>query len=257
MRIVLDSDVCEKMLNIFVASDLIPNGASLYKDSLIRDDNTQRVLLPYIKTTEQIICKVLKLYDPYAVCNIFPSFDLGVPNNVTRLAGGFATGSIISWDSSVPFVPVDITLNTCSSSYYYIDNSLAKTVSKKLNEKKIIEMTVQGEKQGYMFSFASGNHFIMLAKNKDNQYVLLLHSSNKEYKIGKEALYPTTNSWFAEVKKRYIDSKCGRYLDYLIGESALKFQKIALKNNYKNSEIHSWIASYLCDSNVKPIGTLP
>lgn len=81
----------------------------------------------------------------------------------------------------------------------------------------------------------------------------MLHSSDSEYKTGNEALYPTVNSWFSNVTKRYVDSKCGRYLNYLIGEPAYKFQEIALKNNYKNSEIHSWIASYLCDCNVSGI----
>lgn len=136
------------MPNIFVANDLIPNKCSLYKESLIYNDNTQRVLLPYIKITEQIIRDVLRLYDAYAECNIFPSFDLGVPNNVIRLAGGFATGSIISWCFSIPFVPVDITLNVCSSSCYYIDNILAKNIGDKLNEKRIIEMTLQGKNKG-------------------------------------------------------------------------------------------------------------
>ena len=82
------------------------------------NDSTQKMLLPYVKETERLLDGLVKKYDEYGEAHIFPSLDIGFPNNVLRLAGGFATGMLVVWKSGTPLVPVDTTVNVCSSSYY-------------------------------------------------------------------------------------------------------------------------------------------
>ena len=105
----------------FRNSEDIVTRENLFDPKNFLDDCTQQQLLPYLKGTEQLFKKVLEFYTPTADSSdvqIYPSLDLGIPNNVQRLAGGFGTGMFITWDCGIPIIPIDATVNVCSSSVF-------------------------------------------------------------------------------------------------------------------------------------------
>ena len=64
---------------------------------------------------------------------IYAMPDLGIAQNGTRMLGGFYTGSCYSWDSDVPFIPVDATVNVCGTAVYRLKHKNNATgVSKKI-----------------------------------------------------------------------------------------------------------------------------
>lgn len=79
--------------------------------------------MPYIQETERLFTEAIKKHDQSenSGCHIIPSLDLGFPNNVQRLAGGFATGMLVAWQCGLDMVPVDATVNICTSSVYKLD----------------------------------------------------------------------------------------------------------------------------------------
>lgn len=119
----------------------------LFKAEHLLNDATQRILLPYIKRTGQLIHHLVKLYDKDGHAMTFPSLDLGIPNNKLRLAGGFATGMMVYWQCGTPLVFVDATVNVCSSSYYELDP--VKDIKKIFNEEILLHMMNQAKQSGY------------------------------------------------------------------------------------------------------------
>ena len=55
---------------------------------------------------------------------IYAMPDLGIAQNGTRMLGGFYTGSCYSWDSDVPFIPVDATVNVCGTAVYRLKQKI-------------------------------------------------------------------------------------------------------------------------------------
>lgn len=212
----------------------------LFKPENLLNDKTQSVLLPYIKNTESMLNSVIKKYDKRSesgVC-IIPSLDLGYPNNIVRLAGGFATGMLIDWECGTPIIPIDATVNVCSSSVFKINptdellNNFSSTIKSIKNDAV--------SKCGYTFSFTSGNHFLMIATDENDDYYLVLHSSAKEMKESYSGLYPKEYNWYSsKVKTMRFDNG---YIRYIKGNEAEYFIKTAHHFEQYNEEIHRWIA---------------
>jgi len=213
-------------------------------------------LLPYIKETEHLLNGMVKRYDKCGEAHIFPSLDVGFPNNILRLAGGFATGMLVVWKSGTPLVPVDTTVNVCSSSYYEFDESALKgrKVSDFFNQKIIQNIINKGSvKEGLAFSFNTGNHFILLSKSRNTgHYFLVLHSSAKQYKDTYLGLYPKPHNWYSNLIKTYQEKGSDRYIHYLKDDEALRFISIARSLNEQNRDIHNWFASEIF-GDIKPI----
>lgn len=210
-------------------------------------DRTQRVLLPYISETEELLNKVVKRYDkrPESGAVIIPSLDLGYPNNVMRLAGGFATGMLIDWECGTPIVPIDATVNVCSSSVFKI-----KPNSKMLKDfERAVEdaCNIAVKNCGYSFSFSSGNHFLMLALDERNEYYLVLHSSAKELKESYLGLYPKEENWYSGKVKQFNGHN--RYIRYIKGDEAKYFIQTAHHIEKYNEEIHRWLSIYFNGGN--------
>ncbi len=229
----------------FIASDDIPSTNHLYIAENLLNDNTQRVLLPYIQKTGQMLSELIKQkeYDNRTGSGaiVIPSLDLGYPNNVQRLAGGFATGMLINWESSVPIVPIDATVNVCSSSVFKIKPSehiLANFVEYVTNT-----LPEKARQNGYSLNFESGNHFLMIAKDqhKSDDYYLVLHSSAKELKNSYFGLYPVENNWYSS-RVKIKKGENGRYLRYIKGDDAKYFIQLAHHMEGYNKEIHKWVA---------------
>lgn len=230
----------------FTPNDRIKSREELFDPKNLLNDKSQKVLLKYIKETEKLLNEVVKKYDKREESGavIIPSLDLGYPNNVMRLAGGFATGMLIDWDCGTPFVPIDATVNVCTSSVFKITPGKEMLDDFEGFVKKASE--TDATNLGYSFSLKSGNHFLMLATDEEGEYYLVLHSSVKEMKESYLGLYPSETNWYSSrVKPDSIETiqSNERYLRYIKGEEAAYFVKTAHYLEKYNVQIHEWIAS--------------
>lgn len=230
-----------------------PSGEiDLFNPENLLGDATQQVLLPYIKETESLLHSLVKKYDnrDESGVRVIPSLDLGYPNNITRLAGGFATGMLIDWECGTPIIPIDATVNVCSSSVFKIKPS-REIMDDFENYVKSIEDGTK-TKRGYSFSFKSGNHFLMIAKDDVGDFYLVLHSSPKDMKESFVGLYPIEDNWYSS-KVKTLESG-GRYLRYIKGNDAEYFIKTAHHYERFNEDIHKWIAcQFNWEKSIRPI----
>jgi len=215
----------------------------LYKNQpLIKENKTQKILLPYLQETENLLNQVVHKYDKEGFAQIIPSFDLGMPNNIQRLGGGFATGSVILWNCGTPIIPIDATVNVCSSSIYEINCD----ISSKLTSNFFKELLLKANQEGFVYNFESSNHFIIFGKNeKNNKYYLVLHSSAKEFKYNTIGLYPHKNSWYSNNIKTIYNNSKDRYLRYIKDDDAIQFYKIVKGINNHNIDVHNWYADII------------
>lgn len=218
----------------------------LYNPEKLLNDATQKILLPYVKETEYLLNELVKTYDSEAFAKIYPSLDIGIPNNILRLAGGFATGMLVVLKCGTPIVPIDTTVNVCSSSYYQFDSAALRGIPIKefFSERKINDIINEAsKKEGLAFSFNTGNHFLLLCKSRmNNTYYLVLHSSAKQFKDTHMGLYPKPQNWYSGYIKTYYASDSNRYIRYLKDDQALEFISTAKKLNKQNEDIHNWFA---------------
>ena len=243
-----------RITDAFIPSNDIKSYSDLFKSKNLLGDDTQTVLLKYIKRTKEIFECVLKKYDsstleidgvdvPSSGVMIYPSLDLGFPNNVQRLAGGFATGMLITWKCGTAIIPVDATVNVCSSSVYKI-NDFPEMSSQEF-EDYIDSIVMKATKEkGYSFSFDNGNHFIMIAQSTDDKELyVVMHSSVKEFKDSYMGLYPVEENWFSDSIRVYKEKQ--RYLRYIKDEDARQFAAYAHKLEQYNVQIHKWYAEQI------------
>lgn len=255
----------ENIHTSFVPSQDIKSIDDLYNPQNLLDDSTQKCLLPYIKQTKDLFDNVIKKYDSSIITDtsgddvsrsgvmVFPSLDLGIPNNVQRIAGGFATGMFIMWKCGTPLIPVDATVNVCSSSVFPLED-FDESITDEDFIKKIDDIKNNGSSEGYSFSFDGGNHFLMIAKDESDHYYLVMHSSAKEYKDSYLGLYPTEDNWYYSKIRTYPDRvQKDRYFRYLKDADAKDFISFAHKLEGYNVEIHRWFAEQWI-SECKPEG---
>lgn len=74
---------------------------------MIYIDSTQEKLYSMLETTENVMNHLLAASTFSGNAKIVYNLDLGFPHDVIRIAGGFATGIYVSWNSKTPFVPID------------------------------------------------------------------------------------------------------------------------------------------------------
>lgn len=240
---------------IFTGSRDIQNYNDLFNPKNLLNDETQKVLLPYIMETKNLFESAIRKYDSSIVrigtkethrsgVMVFPSLDLGFPNNVQRLAGGFATGMLVVWKCGTPIVPVDATVNVCSSSVFelpYFNTDKEDDKFKKYIEEIMFKAT---KEKGYSFSFDSGNHFLMIAQDIDSkQLYLVLHSSANEFKDSYMGLYPVENNWYSNcIRTNPSPYAPKRYIRYIKDHDATYFIENAHKLEKYNIQIHNWFA---------------
>lgn len=231
---------------LFVPGGLINEMSDFYDSSNLLDDTTQAVLLPYLKETENMFTEAIKKHDANddSFCHFYPALDLGFPNNVRRLAGGFATGMLVTWNCGTDMVPVDATVNVCTSSVFKLDQINPDWIE---NEQLFYDMVDQfakeaSEEKGYSFSFRSGNHFLTIATDTmTGDYYLVIHSSANELKHSYMGLYPVEDNWYSG-KIKHINGNNGRYFRYLKDEDARYFIRMAKNFQMYNEQIHQWVA---------------
>ena len=205
---------------------------------------TRDALTRFVQETEYLLLNSLTQYDKNASCKITPSLDLGFPHDVERIAGGFPTGCLVTWESSVPYIPIDTTVNVCTTSVYTLSAPLSEFFST-----RYIENILDSAKSGsYIPNFHRGNHFIVIAKNSKQQEILLLHSSAAEFKRQFNGLYPTRNNWYDNDVKVYQNNN--RYIRYIVDRPALLFYAMAKQLVSYNETRHNFFAELLVEKNI-------
>ena len=218
------------------------------------NDVTQEEILRHLGTTSNLLNKVAtKLSGEPKECMIYAMPDLGVAQNGTRMLGGFYTGACYTWDSNVPFVPVDTTVNVCGTAVYKLKKRITpEEFKQRLDEvmntretylryaethlpHQILDSIDVRDASKFFWNYNVGNHFVILAEQKEEnpelsagQY-MIVHASAIELKKDnlKYGLYPVPGNWYyGDIQTEY-DPESNRYLRYISGEKAVEFYQLA------------------------------
>lgn len=199
------------------------------------NDPTQQVILPALAITERLIAKAITLETGHrSHAEIIAMPDLGLANNYIRMKGGFFTGMYVNWDSPIPFIPVDATVNSCGVSVFLLkeDISFLEFQSRVVSAKEKLKTSL------YNWNYERGNHFISVCRLSNGQYCAVMHSSADEYKrsIVGNSLYPEPTVWYYDDIHTITSEDGNRFLRYLIGKDAERFISIAtaLENTNHN-----------------------
>lgn len=205
-------------------------------------DETQKVLEQYLSNTEMLMNELLSS-EFSGSARIRVTTDLGFPHDVIRIAGGFATGAHVSWDSTRPFVPVDTCVNVCTASFFEITLDILNLFTDEYlsNVKKRLSQGI------YVSNFHRGNHFISYIRSRVNgKLYLLLHSSANEFKDNFNGLYPVKGNWYFDKIKTYSNGKA--YINYLENNDAEVFYRLS-EGLYKFNEIrHEFIVQVILEN---------
>lgn len=222
--------------------------------NLSLNDNTQKNILRHLETTSKLLSKVgTELSGTQKESKIYAMPDLGIAQNGTRMLGGFYTGACYTWDSDVPFIPVDATVNVCGTAIYKLKQNIsAEEFKKRLNNvmdnretylqyvktrlpKHIVDSIDLEKDDKFKWNYNVGNHFVILAEqNEENgelpvgQY-MIVHASAIELKKDnfKYGLYPVKGNWYYDDIKTIYDEEENRYLRYIAGKKAVQFWELA------------------------------
>lgn len=200
-------------------------------------DSTQREIIEQLHTTEHLLAQVASLVSGRDCdAEIIPMPDLGLPHNVRRIHGGFFTGAYYHWDSTVPMIPVDATVNLCGVALFRIEDDFVD--ERDFRRRIEAARTTLTEKSSFVWNFTSGNHFVILAENRtagvlpEGRY-LVLHSSAAEFKNQYNGLYPAPGNWYHSEIRVFVGQH-GRYLRYLSGSPAERFTRmVAMLEDYQ------------------------
>ena len=150
------------------------------------NDPTQEEILRHLGITSKLLNTVAtKLSGKPKESMIYVMPDLGIAQNGTRMLGGFYTGACYTWDSDVPFVPVDTTVNVCGTAVYKLKKRISTEEFKKrlddvMNNRetylsyakthlphKILNSIDVSDKSKFFWNYNVGNHFVILAEQKE------------------------------------------------------------------------------------------
>lgn len=221
--------------------------------NLTINDMTQTSILHNLEETERLLSKVSsKLSDKEKQANIYAMPDLGIAQNGTRMMGGFYTGACYAWDSDVPFIPVDATVNVCGTAVYKLNkditneeflerlNYVMNNRSTYLNfvnsclPREVLDSINVNDSSKFFWNYNKGNHFVIFAESngeyglEKGQY-MIVHASAIEFKKDnlKYGLYPVKGNWFFDDIKTEYDDEHKRYIRYISGEKAKRFYDIS------------------------------
>lgn len=218
------------------------------------NDNTQKEILKHLETTSKLLSKVgTKLSETQKESMIYAMPDLGIAQNGTRMLGGFYTGACYSWNSDVPFAPVDTTVNVCGTTVYKLNQNITvQEFQKRLDNvmqnrdtylkyasthlpSQILDSIDLERADKFYWNYNVGNHFAILAEQNDDnselpegQY-MIVHASAIELKKDnlKYGLYPVEGNWYYDDIKTIYDDNENRYLRYIYGKKAVQFAELA------------------------------
>lgn len=205
-------------------------------------DSTQELICSKLAYTEFMLNMTLKrigVKNPLA--EITALEDLGLANNITRMSGGFYTGINVRWNSDIPFIPVDTTVNSCGVSIFKFASKMEYSDFKE----RLLQIEELLKLNGIVNNFNRGNHFISLCEDLEENQYLVLHASDNKYKFGKKGLYPREDTWYYnEIKVEYFPNG---YIRYLAGEAAERFYTIYLEAEKSNPYRNRIVANLLLE----------
>ncbi len=218
------------------------------------NDNTQKEILKHLEVTSKLLSKVgTKLSETQKESMIYTMPDLGIAQNGTRMLGGFYTGACYSWDSDIPFIPVDATVNVCGTAVYKLKQSITVQEFKERLDRvmsnretylkyatthlpsQILDSIDLARADKFYWNYNVGNHFAILAEqNEENselpegQY-MIVHASAIELKKDnlRYGLYPVEGNWYYDDIETIYDDRENRYLRYIYGKKAIQFAELA------------------------------
>ena len=220
--------------------------------NLTINDYTQQNVMEHLTKTEKLLSQVAsKLSNRKKEANIYAMPDLGIAQNGTRMIGGFYTGACYTWNSDVPFIPVDATVNVCGTTVYKLNREITnKEFVERLNSvmnnrntylnfvntylpKEILDSVDVSDASKFFWNYNKGNHFVIFAESngeyglEKGQY-MIVHASAIEFKKDnlKYSLYPVKGNWFYDDIETEYDDEHKRYIRYIYGEKAKKFYDI-------------------------------
>ena len=221
--------------------------------NLTINDYTQKNIITHLEITEKLLKKIAsKLSGKEKTAKIYAMPDLGIAQNVTRMLGGFYTGACYTWDTDMPFIPVDATINVCGTAIYKLNKNISNEeflirLNNVLNNRKsyldfantylpqeVLSTIDINDSSKYYWNYTNGNHFIVFAES-DGEYGLekgqymIVHASAIEFKKDnlKYGLYPVKGNWYYDDIKTEYDEESNRYLRYITGEKAKRFYNIS------------------------------
>ena len=218
------------------------------------NDNTQKEILKHLEITSELLSKVgTKLSETKKESMIYTMPDLGIAQNGRRMLGGFYTGACYSWDSDIPFIPVDATVNVCGTAVYKLKQSITVQEFKERLDRvmsnretylkyatthlpsQILDSIDLKREDKFYWNYNVGNHFAILAEqNEENlelpegQY-MIVHASAIELKKDnlRYGLYPVEGNWYYDDIETIYDDRENRYLRYIYGKKAVQFAELA------------------------------
>jgi hypothetical protein len=193
-------------------------------------DSTQKEILQHLRITEALLAQAAsKVSGRECSAEIVPMPDLGLPHNVRRIHGGFFTGAYYSWETDVPLIPVDATVNLCGVALFR--TSLDFRDNDHFQARVAAARAAWEKRTSFAWNYANGNHFLIYGEVERDALLpagryLILHASAAEFKTQYNGLYPTAGNWYAD-NVRVLHGAGGRYLRYLSGKPAERFIQIA------------------------------
>ena len=216
--------------------------------NLSLNDPTQQQILPHLRVTETLLERVAsRLSGRSKSAEIVAMPDLGLPLNVTRIHGGFFTGAFYAWETDVPFVPIDATVNCCSVSVF----RLGSFIENQAHFDSVLSATVEKNRTDntYLWNFDRGNHFVTFATKlgAPDEYYAILHASAAEWKQQEHGLYPTPGNWYwNDVRVETGDDD--RFLRYISGATAEAFiERAQWLTDHNRQRLHYFAAALFGD----------
>ena len=181
-------------------------------------DKAQEIICSRLAYTEYMLTEVLKKFNNnFGRVEITALEDLGFPNNLSRMRGGFFTGITVKWESGIPFIPVDATVNSCGVSIFKYEGRIDfPDFQEKMNQ-----LDQKLKCIGLVNNFTRGNHFLSFCSDAEGSQYLVLHASDNKYKFGEKGLYPREDTWYHnQMQTEYFS---GGYIRFLLGKPAEKY----------------------------------
>lgn len=221
--------------------------------NLTLNDETQKCVLEHLVKTEKLLSQVAsKLSKKTKEAKIIAMPDLGVASNGSRMMGGFYTGACYTWDTDVPFIPVDATVNVCGVAVYKLNKKISNQefiarLDRVMNDrstylnfvktympKVVLDAIDVNDAAKFYWNYNKGNHFVIFAESdgkyglEEGQY-LVVHASSIEFKKDnlQYGLYPVKGNWFYDDIKIEYDDEHRRYIRYITNDKAKRFYQIA------------------------------